>query len=96
MIPYSVIAGFSVKTPEGVAVLKPGQVIKLPEQSARLLIEAGKIKPMPFITRWGTLTIPHNSPERYHWWNRGQSILKTLEELKADNEIIQKYKYYRS
>lgn len=96
MIRYEVIAEFSVKTPDGVAVLKPGQVIKLPEQSAKPLVEAGKIKPLPYITNYGSLVIPFDSPQEYHWWNRGQSVLKTLEELKADNEIVQKYKYYRN
>jgi hypothetical protein len=23
---------------------------------------------MPFLTPGGTLSIPHDSPERYHWW----------------------------
>ena len=92
---YEVIEDFTAKTPTGVLILKTGQIIRLPEQSARQLIEARKIKPLPYLDN-GILRIPFNSPQKYWWWNRGQSVLKTLEELKADNEIIQRYKYYRN
>jgi len=25
---------------------------------------------LPYLTPGGTLVIPFDSPERYHWWNR--------------------------
>jgi hypothetical protein len=90
---YEVIADFTAKTLEGIKELKKGQVIKLPEQSAKQLIEAGKIKPLPYLDR-ETLTIPSDSPQKYHWWNRGQSVLDTLKELKASEEITKRYKFY--
>ena len=88
---YEVIAEVTVKTPKEVIALKPGQVIRLPEQSARQLIEAGKIKPLPHITNFGSLIIPHNSPQKYHWWNRGQSVVNTLKELNASEDIARRY-----
>jgi len=37
---------------------------------------------LPFLTADGTLSIPFDSPERYHWWKGGQSIAETLAEVK--------------
>lgn len=41
-----------------------------------------RIEKLPYLLGDGTLVIPFNSPERYHWWKGGQSIRRTLEELK--------------
>lgn len=38
---------------------------------------------LPFLTADGTLSIPFDSPERYHWWKGGQSIAETRNELRA-------------
>ena len=56
------------------------------------LIEAGKPQPFPYITDYGSLRIPHNSPQKYHWWDRGQSVIQTLLELEASDEILKRYK----
>lgn len=45
----------------------------------------------PHIDRHGTLIIPFSSDPKYHWWNKGQSILETLKELGASEEIIERY-----
>jgi len=37
----------------------------------------------PFLTVDGTLSIPFNSPERYHWWKGGQSVPQTLIEVRV-------------
>jgi hypothetical protein len=37
---------------------------------------------LPFLTADGTLSIPFDSPERYHWWKGGQSVSQTLKEVK--------------
>ena len=37
---------------------------------------------LPFLTAGGDLSIPFDSPERYHWWRGGQSIAETLQEVK--------------
>ena len=43
------------------------------------------VKPvrMPHFTPGGTLVIPFDSPERYHWWKGGQSVAATVAELKG-------------
>lgn len=77
----------------------------LPESEVRALLDyiksnkneiirylKGSSTPMPYIADFGSLVIPFDSPNRFHWWNKGQSVLKTLEELKANDEIIKKYK----
>lgn len=38
---------------------------------------------LPFLTAGGDLSIPFDSPERYHWWRGGQSIAETLAEVKG-------------
>ncbi len=35
----------------------------------------------PHLLADGTLVIPFQSPERYHWWKGGQSVAQTLAEL---------------
>lgn len=35
----------------------------------------------PYFTSGGTLVIPFDSPERYHWWKGGQSIAETRVEI---------------
>ncbi|MEI7732747.1 MAG: hypothetical protein WCO56_24455 [Verrucomicrobiota bacterium] len=42
---------------------------------------AGKQERMPFLTADGTLSIPFDSPERYHWWKGGQSVEETYAEV---------------
>ena len=37
------------------------------------------------------LVVPLNCPEKYQWWNGGQSITETLNELNAPHEVRQKY-----
>jgi len=37
---------------------------------------------LPFLTAGGDLSIPFDSPERYHWWRGGQSVAQTLHEVK--------------
>lgn len=76
----------------------------LPESEVRALLDYIKSNkseisqylkdtPKPYI-RNGILHIPFDSPSRFHWWNRGQSVLDTLKELKASEEIIKKYRFY--
>jgi len=35
---------------------------------------------LPFLTAGGDLSIPFDSPARYHWWNGGQRVDATLAE----------------
>ena len=45
----------------------------------------------PYIDKYGVLVIPFDSEPKYHWWAGGQTILETLRELRAPNEIIAMY-----
>lgn len=38
---------------------------------------------LPFLTAGGDLSIPFDSPERYHWWKGGQSVASTRVEVLA-------------
>lgn len=39
----------------------------------------------------GHLVIPFNSNPKYHWWAGGQSIIETLKELNAPEEVVDRY-----
>ncbi len=51
------------------------------------------IKPkLPFLTADGSLRIPFDSPERYHWWkDGGQDLEETLKEVKERSECADEY-----
>jgi hypothetical protein len=36
---------------------------------------------LPYLTPGGTLVIPHDSPERYHWWKGGMHVWETKLEV---------------
>ncbi len=38
---------------------------------------------MPYLMPDGVLVIPFDSPERYHWWKAGQSVVETMTELRG-------------
>ncbi len=40
------------------------------------------IERLPYFTPDGTLVIPFSSPQKYHWWNGGQSVSATLMDIK--------------
>ncbi len=45
----------------------------------------------PYVTNLGVLVIPWNSPRKYHYWNKGQSVCDTLKEL-GRCDMTEKYK----
>lgn len=45
----------------------------------------------PYIDKYGVLVISFDSDPKYHWWAGGQSVLKTLQELRAPKEVIAMY-----
>jgi hypothetical protein len=45
---------------------------------------------MPHLLADGTLVIPFDSPDRYHWWKGGQSVAQTRQELlsaRKENDV---------
>lgn len=46
---------------------------------------------MPYLKENGELIIPNNAPAKYRWWDGGQSVKETLEELEASEEVIERY-----
>jgi len=45
----------------------------------------------PYISMSGCLLIPWNAPKKYRWWQGGQSVMETLNELGASEEVKAKY-----
>ena len=45
------------------------------------LVEGVRGVRTPYFTPDGTLVIPFDSPERFHWWKGGQSIAETRAEI---------------
>ena len=88
---FEVVEDFKIKTTsKGIVELRQGQIIEMSPAQAQKL--ADKIRPLPHIDHSGTLIIPSNSPQRYCWWQKGQSIKDTLRELGASDEILKRYK----
>lgn len=89
---FQVLENFIIKTGENSISLYKGQTVEVQPEKVTKLVESGRLQPLPYITDYGTLIIPHNAPSRFHWWNRGQSIKDTLQELGASDEILKRYK----
>ncbi len=45
----------------------------------------------PYLTETGELIILSDAAIEYRWWNGGQSVKKTLEELNAPEEVMDRY-----
>ena len=45
----------------------------------------------PYLTETGELIIPSGAPVEYKWWDGGQSVKETLEELNAPEEVVHRY-----
>ena len=46
----------------------------------------------PYLNNDG-IVIPFNAPLKYRWWQGGQSLLDTLEEIGAPESILEKYNH---
>ena len=86
---FEVSENLILKTDKGNIELRKGQIVEMrPEQAGKL---GDKIKPLPYVTDYGSLVIPCNSPERFRWWQGGQSVCDTLKEW-GRCDLIPKYK----
>ncbi len=87
---YEVIEDFSAKTPEGTKEIKKGQIVKLSEQSASQLIEAGKIMPMDKFECYfmdTTKKINQNYPSGVLDYARGKHPERFQESLRLEDRI---------
>jgi hypothetical protein len=48
-------------------------------------------KDSPYIDNTGTLVIPFNADAKYHYWNGGQPLEKTMTELNISKDICDKH-----
>ena len=48
-------------------------------------------KDSPYIDPTGTLIIPFNADQKYHYWNGGQPLTETLLELNAPEDILKNH-----
>lgn len=63
--------------------------IKIDETAAR---RAGyDAASLPFLDRNNNLIIPNQTLTKYRWWQGGQSILETLLELGAGDDVLDRY-----
>ncbi|MEI7732839.1 MAG: hypothetical protein WCO56_24925 [Verrucomicrobiota bacterium] len=68
----------------------PGGNVEMDSQRGVPSVPEAKAGRLPYLTPDGTLVIPFDCPERYHWWKSGQSVVETIAELLATgkyNEI---------
>jgi hypothetical protein len=48
-------------------------------------------KGSPYIDHTGTIIIPFDTDQKYHYWNGGQNLSETLMELKAPQDVWNKH-----
>ena len=74
-------------------VVTPALLEEMRLCKAETLAELGEESkpPKPYVSRGGDLVIPFNAARMYHWWNGGQSILDTLQELGAAADVVRRY-----
>ncbi len=46
---------------------------------------------VPYLTENGELVISSKAPSKYKWWDGGQSVKETLEELEASEEVMERH-----
>lgn len=46
---------------------------------------------MPYLTDNGELIISSSAPAKYKWWDGGQSVKQTWEELEASQKVMNRY-----
>ena len=46
---------------------------------------------IPYLTENGELVISSDAPSKYKWWDGGQSVKETLEELEASEEVMHRH-----
>ncbi len=59
------------------------------KQSAQKTIEPA-IEPKPFLKN-NELIIPSDCAQKYRWWQGGQSIFETLQELEAPVDLMEQH-----
>lgn len=90
-------------TAQGIS-LRPGEGFKLKvsppperlpedlrEELKRHKAEVLSLLTRPYINTRGELIIPLTCHRRFHWWNGGQSLVETLQELNAPSEVWRRY-----
>ncbi|HOC61095.1 MAG TPA: hypothetical protein PKN70_14155 [Smithellaceae bacterium] len=46
---------------------------------------------IPYIDKTGNIVVPFNADPKYHFWNGGQSLAKTLMEINVTEKIWNKH-----
>ncbi len=46
---------------------------------------------IPYLTENGELVISSDAPSKYKWWDGGQSVKETLDELGASEEVMHRH-----
>jgi predicted amidohydrolase len=45
----------------------------------------------PYIDENGTIVIPFNIDQKYHFWSGGQKLAETMKEIQAPEDVWRKY-----
>jgi hypothetical protein len=48
-------------------------------------------KTIPYIDSYGHIVIPFNSDSKYHFWNGGQHLAVTLQEMNLTEDVWKKH-----
>jgi len=48
-------------------------------------------KGIPYIDTSGNIIVPFNADPKYHFWNGGQHLSKTMQEINAPEDVWRKH-----
>lgn len=86
--------GFTlIPLPEGKLAVTPANRLndELRQRIRQCKTEVVALLTRPYINDRGELIISSITDRKYHWWNGGQSIAETLQELNASSEVWRRY-----
>src|SRR5262249_9225752 len=68
---------------DGMAIFPGSKIVPLPQRCEQPLDWDENPKALPYLDAHGDLVIPMDCPKKYRWWQGGQSVDKTIRELRA-------------
>ena len=83
--------GLRIEAPKGTLTDDMKSALTVHKQDILQTLRNIQAANKPYINEQGILVIPFDSEPRFHWWADGQSMIETLKELDAPDEIFAKY-----
>lgn len=77
-----------IEVPPGYLTKEDKQILR---EKKKEVIHHLQAMAKPYLDERGVLVIPFNCDPKYKWWQGGQQVMETLQELNAPPEIMSRY-----